>query len=413
MKKIIAIAKWEYLEKVKTKTFIVSLILTPLLIFVFSFLPTFFASKEENRTKVIGILDETQIYFKKLSSALSTYKLPDSQPQYIVVNLFKPNLLIDTIKSRANNDVLNNTLEGYLTIQRAENDSQIVEYRSVSVANFADLKRLETSFNEVRRREFLIQNNIDTTLLAGINANVDVTQITIEEGKESKADFLTKYMTTFVFLMMLLLVVVGTGGLLIRSLVEEKSNRLIEIIMSSCNPDQLLFGKVIGLSGLALTQVFIWTLVGIAILGNTLPTIISFENIILIFFYFFFGFLFYTAMFVGFGSTVTTEQEAQSMTSYLTMLVIFPIVLAIPALQNPDFTAIKVMSYIPLTMPGTMILRINSAQIPTWEIILTMTILIVSTYLMIWIASKIFRIGILSYGKRPSFKEIFSWVRQK
>lgn len=139
----------------------------------------------------------------------------------------------------------------------------------------------------------------------------------------------------------------------------------------------------------------------------------SFQNLPLLTVYFILGFVLFTAIFVGIGSIVTTEQEAQQITSYLSMITIFPIVIVIPAMQNPNSMLIQVLSYIPLTTPGVMILRLNSSPIASWEIILTLLELIVSVYLVIKISSKIFRIGILSYGKMPSLKELLVWLKEK
>jgi len=136
-----------------------------------------------------------------------------------------------------------------------------------------------------------------------------------------------------------------SGGMLVRSLVEEKSNRLIEIIVSSCKPDDILKGKILGLSGLTMAQIVVWVLIGVAFAGQGLVMFASFQNLFLLLVYFILGFVFYTAIFVGVGSIVTTEQEAQQITSYLSMITISPLVIMIPAMQNPDSLLIRVFSY--------------------------------------------------------------------
>jgi len=213
--------------------------------------------------------------------------------------------------------------------------------------------------------------------------------------------------------MILFMVIMISGGMLVRSLVEEKSNRLIEIIVSSCKPDDVLKGKILGLSGLTLSQIVVWVLIGVAFAGQGMVMFASFQNLFLLFVYFILGFVLYTAIFVGVGSIVTTEQEAQQITSYLSMITISPIVIMIPAMQNPDSLLIRVFSYIPLTTPGVMILRLNSAPISTLEILATLAELVLAIYLVIKISSKIFRIGILSYGKMPDLKTLFVWLREK
>jgi ABC-2 type transport system permease protein len=209
------------------------------------------------------------------------------------------------------------------------------------------------------------------------------------------------------------MMILSSGGMLIRSLVEEKSNRLIEILVSSCSSDELLTGKVIGLSSLGITQVLIWTSIGLALVVLNLVPAQVFNNILAILIYFALGFIFYTSIFVGIGSIVTTEQEAQQITSYLSLVLVLPIVLSIPAMENPESILVQILSYIPFTIPSIMILRFNIGAVPTLDIITTSTIMIFSTYLFVNISSKIFRIGVLSYGKKPSFKELISWIKEE
>ena len=130
------------------------------------------------------------------------------------------------------------------------------------------------------------------------------------------------------------------------------------------------------------------------------------------FVYFLLGSVFFTAIFVGIGSIVTTEQEAQQITTYLSFVLLLPIVMILPLMENPNSILIKVLSYIPLTLPTTMILRLNIAPVPFYIISITIVIMMVSIYFAIKFASKIFRIGILSYGKRPSLKELGEWIRE-
>lgn len=128
--------------------------------------------------------------------------------------------------------------------------------------------------------------------------------------------------------------------------------------------------------------------------------------------YFILGFLFYASLFVGIGSTVNTEQEAQQITTYLSLILMLPVVIAMPAIQNPDFIVTKIFSYIPLTIPTVMLLRLNVENVSQLEIILTLAILVLSILVVTKISAKIFRIGILSYGNKPTIKEILRWIKE-
>jgi len=412
MKKILSIAKWEFVEKVKTKTFIISLILTPIIIIGFSIVPTLLSTEEDTRTKVIGVLDITGFYFDNIKDALEEYKLEDGQPNYIVINLYKKKYEQGNNKTSADKHIMQKKIEGYLLINMPVPDSLVAEYRSGSIGNFNDLKKFEAVLNKIRIRKELLNSGINPDMISSLQKNVQIEQIRIEEsGKEGKQDFLIVFFSSFIFIILLMMMVIYSGQMLVRSLIEEKSNKLIEVLISSCTPDELLTGKILGLSSLGLTQIFVWVLLGLALVGGAVVPPEMFENILLILLYFVLGFVFYTTLFVGIGSIVTTEQEAQQITTYLSLTLMLPIVIAMPAIQNPDVLILKIFSYIPLTIPSVMLLRVNIAPVPVVDLLVTVSIMLISIYIMIKLSAKIFRIGILSYGGRPTIKEIISWIK--
>ncbi|MCH8035164.1 MAG: ABC transporter permease [Bacteroidetes bacterium] len=414
MKKILTIARWEYLEKVKTKTFIISLVITPLIIIMFSLLPTLLIQKEDQRTKVIGVVDTSGIFFHRLNDELEQYKLADNQPNYILLNLADNKKTLEQLKTEADKNVIDNKIEGFLFILNSGTDSLEIEYRSENLGNFKDLRRFEEKINRIRIQNELNARGIDPSLAAFVQNSIEIEQIKIEKsGEEGKQNFLVVFFSAFIFIILLMMMVIYSGQLLVRSLIEEKSNRLIEILISSCTSEQLLAGKILGLSALGLTQIFIWSLIGITLVGGAVIPPEAFDNILIMLVYFITGFIFYTTIFVGIGSIVTTEQEAQQMTTYISLILILPVVVAMPAIQNPDSIMVRVMSYIPLTIPSMMLLRFKIAPVPLIDIIITLNIMFVSTIITLKIAAKIFRIGILSYGKKPTIKELIQWLREE
>ncbi len=413
MKKIFEISKWEFLEKVKTRAFIISLIITPALVIIISIGGTFLSSNEVEATKVIGILDSSMIYVSPLTHSLGDYTLENGQPAYLVINLnLSSNKFSQNIKE-ADNEVIHNKIAGYILLEKSNNDSLIAEYRSTNTGNFKDIQRIENAIEEVRIKIGLRRLGINPDLIKSSLIKINVSEVTIKEGnKAHKSDFFTQFLSSIVFIMLLLMMIIYSGQMLVRSLVEEKSNRLIEILVSSCTPEELLAGKIFGLSALGLFQMFIWACIGIALAGTSIIPFSAFNNFFIMFIYFILGFLFYTAIFVGIGSIVTTEQEAQQMTSYLSLVMVLPIALSATAISNPNSVFVQILSFIPLTIPTIMLLKINLVIVPIYEIISTILIMMASIYITIYAASKIFRIGILSYGKKPGLKELISWIRE-
>ncbi len=414
MSKILTIARWEFLEKVKTKSFIISLVITPLIIIMFSILPTLLTQKEDLRTKLIGVVDTSGIYFYKLVDELEQYKLDNFQPNYILLNLADDKKSLKQLKIEADKDVTDSKIEGFLFILNGGTDSLRVEYRSEKLGGFRYVRNFEEKINKIRIQNELNARGIDPSIAEFVQSGVDIEQIKIEKsGKEGKQNFLVVFFSAFIFIMLLMMMVIYSGQLLVRSLIEEKSNRLIEILISSCTSEQLLAGKILGLSALGLTQIVIWSLIGITLVGGAVIPPAAFDNILIMLVYFITGFIFYTTIFVGIGSIVTTEQEAQQMTTYISLILILPVVVAMPAIQNPESLMVKVMSYIPLTIPSIMLLRFKIAPVPLIDIIITLSIMFVSTIVTLKIAAKIFRIGILSYGKKPTIKELIQWSKEE
>ena len=373
MKKVLTVAKWEFLEKVKTRAFIISIILTPTIVIFFSIAPTMLASKESETTKVIGLVDTSGIYFRPMEKALNKFTIIKNQPAYILIRLSsKLENEFDSLKRAADEDVIRGKVEGYLLIKNGGTDSVNLEYRSKSIGNYNDIQRLSDAFNEVRIEKKLSEEGIDPKIMDYISKNVNIKSVKLEEsGKESDVDTITTFFTAFIFVMLLFMLIMLSGQMLVRSLVEEKSNRLIEIIISSCSADELLTGKILGLGALGLFQILIWALIAVSLLGAAVIPFATFHNIIPMLIYFLLGYTFYTAVFVGIGSIVTTEQEAQQITTYLSFLLLLPIVLILPVMENPNSILIKVLSYIPITLPTAMLLRVNLGPVPVAVMIIT------------------------------------------
>lgn len=413
MNKTLLVAKWEFIEKVKSKAFVISLFLTPLLIILFSVAPTLLMQSEESETTVIGILDFTKEYYEQLSSDLESHKLKNNTPAYLVRNLFSDELKKDSLIIKSDILVLNKKIDGYLIIEKSSSDSLITNYRSKSVGNFKLISILENSINNIYLKQTLASRNIDVSVLNLFNNKININSVKIKQaGEDGESEFLTTFFSSMIFILLLMMMIIYSGQMLVRSLLEEKSNRLIEILVSSCSANELLLGKILGLSLLGLAQILVWVLIGVAAVGSALVSYSSFENLPIILFYFLLGYLFYTSLFVGIGSIVSTEQEAQQITSYLSIILVLPIIFLLSAMQNPESTIVNVLKYVPFTLPSIMIMKSNLMEIPLLEHLIAITIMFISTTIIVFLSGKIFRIGILSYGKMPTLKELKSWLKE-
>jgi ABC-2 type transport system permease protein len=369
--------------------------------------------QEDDSPKPIGVIDKSGDFIKSLPVKISEYRLKDKQPNYILRNLDESRLSYAEIKRKADSLILGNFIDACVAINK-QNGSLKVEYRSRTAGGFKDIKRFENAVNQIRIENEFRKKGADTSLIRIVSSNIEIGQFKVtREGKVSKSDFLGTFLSSLVFIIVLMMTILSSGGMLIRSLVEEKSSRLIEILVSSCNSRELLGGKVIGLSLLGLLQVLVWGLLSALLVNNNIIPADTFSNILPMLLYFALGYCFYSALFVGIGSVVSTEQEAQIINGYLAMFLLVPIIFLVPVIENPESLLVRILSYVPFTSPTIMILRLNVAQISFSEILLTIIILAASTAAAVVFAAKIFRIGILSYGKMPKLKELISWMKEK
>ncbi len=413
MNKAFVVAKWEYLEKVKSKAFVISLFMTPAMMLLFGVLPTFFAQQEEDVAQVIGIVDQAGSIAPEFSKRMEErYRLPDDQPRYLVRWIRDAQASAEKLRSEADAMVLRDEIVGYLVIGNVAKGDSVIEYRAKHTGDFRLSKRAEDILRQILSEQRAAARGLDPKLISELRVPLDLSPVKLSEsGKEEKGGFEKVFLSAYVFLMMLFFLIFTSGQLLVRSVIEEKSNRIVEILVSSCSPTELMAGKVLGLSALGFTQLAFWGIMGLALSLQFGFDLVDPVHALLLTVYFVLGYLFYAAVFIALGSPLTTEQEAQQVNSYLVIVLIIPLVLALPAIQNPNAGWISVLTYIPLLTPTMMALRIPIQMPSALEIVATIVLMLVSIYGAMWIAGRIFRIAILSTGKRPSMREVFAWIR--
>jgi ABC-2 type transport system permease protein len=410
MTKAFAVARWEYLEKVKSKAFLIGLFLTPAIMVAMGVLPGFFAAQADNSSRVLAVVAQDGSVAPLLAARMQTsYKLPNGLPNYVMVPMIRPEgITMKAWEDTATARLEQGEFEGFIVV--TPNDS-VVEYRSKIVGNFEITSQIRETLRGILSEQRVKNLGLDPDILSKLHVPLDVRMIKIAEAGKDGGGFEKVFISAYVFLMMLFLLIMSSGQMLVRSMIEEKSNRIVEVLVSSCSPTDLMVGKVLGLSGLGLTQMGFWALIGVGISAKFNMSVVDPTQAALLVTYFILGYLFYAAVFIAAGAPFNTEQEAQQVTSYLVIFLILPIVLAIPAMKDPGAPWIKILSFIPLLTPTMMALRIPILMPEWWEIGLTIVVMVVSIYIGMVAAGRIFRIGILSTGKTPGIKEIIRWVR--
>jgi len=413
--KMFAVARWEYVEKIKSKAFLISIIVLPIFMIGMGLLPSYVATQPESESKVIGVFDQSGEVFEPLKEYLDLhYLLANGKPNYVIVPVADTVNTVNEAKNLVDALVLAGGIEGYIIIPKSIMSDTSVEYRSENIGNTRVTDRLANAVRELIIQRKLHNQGIDPVIVRQLTTPFGLRTIRIAKDGEQETDpeeYLKIFFTAFVFQMMLVFLVLTSGQLLVRSMLEEKSNRVIEVLVSSCSSNDLMTGKILGLSALGLTQLVIWLFIGLTLSLKFNVTLVSFPSAALLLCYVVLGYIMYAALFVAIGAPVSTEQEAQQITTYLTLVMFVPVALSFSLMQNPGSTLIKVLTFIPLMTPTMMAMRIPIHMPALWEIIGSLAVLALSALLMMWAAGKIFRVAILVYGKRPSLGDIVRYLR--
>lgn len=436
MSKTWIIFKREYAEVVKKKSFIVGILLTPLLMVGFTLLPAWLGTRDSDESQRLAVVDQSGGGLgRDLAAELGEYTLDDGEtPYYIVDGVFDvaPDdhdrfaAVEDSLRTAINNDEIKYVIvfrPGVIEVP----DSVYVVTNSESFRTINRFERVVSKLLSTRRLQASeINLSIDSVL-----ALTGEVSLRIEDAKGESIPFIVKYFAALVFVLLVFGMILGYGQQVMRSVIEEKNSRIMEVLMSSVSPFQLMMGKILGLGGAALSQVAIWVLIGVGILfmGQTMaidPSVSSivFNPMIVIFFVLFlvFGYLMFSSLFAFIGSIVTTDKEAQSLVPMVSIILIAPVMIAIYTIQQPNSVLAITMSMIPFVAPTMTVMRIVFMAPTATEYslfsgilgqsILSLALVILATLLVIWITSRVFRIGILMYGKRATLPEIIKWVRR-
>ncbi|MBU2493363.1 MAG: ABC transporter permease [Bacteroidetes bacterium] len=403
MQKVFTLAKWEFFEKVRKKSFLIYMFVFPALIISLGLLPKLIDDNTEEYTKTIGIVDATGKFKKAISNKLDIITLPNQQPRYVTV-IFGAENKEDNIEA-ADFEIKRGTLDGYLLIE-SENGNFKYQFRSRQISGFIDLQFLESALNEVITEYNLEKFGIPSENRKGIIGNVNISSVQINEnGINTEKDFLDVFFDSYILLMLLAMTIIFSGGTFVRSLINEKNNGVLEVILSSLNVDQLLTGKILGLIYLSLFQFLIWGILGYFLSQNSiLFTYELSQNFILQLIYFILGYVLFISIFVGLGSISATEQGAQQTTGIVTIILVFPIVIASVVIQNPGSLLSQILTYFPLTTPSMQMLKLNFYSPSIWEISATIIILLTSIYFVIKFSSKLFKVGVLHFDQQTPFK---------
>ena len=418
MKNIILIAKREFFTQVKKKSFIILTLLTPLLIIVFGGVVSLMFQANETQMQ-ISIIDKSGLFKDKLKS--------DQNIRYIFSSDETEKSLIKALETTEEMNAV--MIIPKKEIHQLENSIEILTNKNLS--NEAR-KNIAGNISEIIKAEKINALGISTAQIEDLNKGVNLHVVNILEKEKKQDSFLVGVKSGLsMFLMYCVFTFIMMYGIrVMRSVLEEKNNRVVEILISSVKPFELMMGKILGVTGVALVQFGVWVVMifasvmtlgssnvgmvsGVAEVQMVLSALsqINYGLILFVFvIYFLLGYLFYSAMYAAIGSAVDNETETQQFTLFAILPMMLGFYGSITIMNNPDGPMSFWLSMIPFTSPIAMLARIPF-DVPVWELVLSIGILLVSTLGMVFIASKIYRVGILMYGNKVTLKELWKWMK--
>ncbi len=424
MKQLWLIIKREYITKIRNKSFIIMTFISPLIILILGILIGYLTDINNNSQKNIIVFDESFVFFKTFKNTKNINYQYTNQGN------------IEDIKAQA----FQKHIYGVLYIPKNIQEIQFFSDETPSI-NF-----VENLTNQLENAIFyqnLQSQNISLESITSAKEKINIDLQNFSGEKSSKLANWLKLIFGGASGYLLMMFIVVYGNMIMRSVIEEKTSRIIEIIVSSVKPIQLMLGKIIGTSLVGITQFILWLVIGGCLMvfltnvfGVTPSNTISpaeiqqngqiMQEILLEFFkfpimklvgcffiYFIGGYLLYSSMYATIGSAVDNETDTQQ----FIFPVLMPLMLAIyvgffTVIEDPHGSISVLFSYIPLTSPVVMLMRIPFG-VSWWEILISVTLLYLTFFIILWFAAKIYRVGILMYGKKASYKELIKWLKMK
>lgn len=437
--KMWTIIKKEYRQIVKKKSFVISTLITPILMAAFIFLPMLLTKvgREEKTIEVVdfsGLIGTHFLERSKVNLEATILKLKFTKAKELP-GIAKQDELVKTYETEimkmntdANlellpaykNRILNKEIDGLVLIPKDIKTTRVAYFCALNISDFGTNKYITSTVQKILSEKLLIEQNIEPKIVEEAIQDVQLNTFKVKKEGTTHSTSGMEYMMSIFMLTILFSIIMAYGQLIMRGVIEEKNNRIVEVLISSTNVPTLFYGKIIGIGLAGLTQVAFWFLMAGVLLSQSFfgidRRVIHFLTPEVAFYFlafFIIGYFMYSILYSVIGASVNTDQEAQQFATPITYILFIPFIIGVIVTQNPNTPFVVISSLIPLFSPTLMFMRISVAIPSLFQIIAAIFISILFTLFLAWLGAKIFRVGILMYGKRPSIKEIFRWARYK
>ncbi len=423
------VARREFLDRVRKKSFLVLTILVPVFFGAAMILPTLLLMRTE-KVATVEVLDQTGwagalLTQKAMPAGGKEAEGQDNPFQKAAQEevkkagrfvLARKGATLESEKKR----LLDKKIDGLLVLSPDPERSLKAEYFGMSLGNINLMEFMHGRLNQIALKHRLEVKGLDPGLVSELEKTVKLKTAKVsKEGKTSKGSFLGEYMKAIMFAMLLYVLILSYGIVLMRGVMEEKTGKIAEVIVSAVRPFELLMGKILGIASVGLVQYALWFLLGVGLYvlnpmnftSHAGSAMVGPDELVMLVIFYLLGFFFYAAIYGAVGAVCTTDQEAQQINMFVVICLMLPVILMGAIIQNPDANWVVILSLIPFFAPTLMMMRASLIEVPLWEILASMGGLAVGIVVMAYIGGKIFRVGILMTGKRPTIPEILRWVR--
>ena len=422
LEKTWVIAKREYTSRVQSKSFWLTTLLLPVLMAALFVLPVLLISKSTSHLSAV-IVDETGALGSRVAERLADSESPGASFARVDAEVVGVGADRETQRAALDRRLLDEEIDAWLWLDRAGLEENRVEYHARSVSNTLTQEVIEDALSDEVRRHRLTEAGYDPDTVDPLLSSIHLRTVKVsEEGSRAEAGeagFVLAYGLFFLLYMVLMI----WGQQVLNGVLEEKTSRVVEVIVSSARPFDLMLGKLVGIGAAAFTQFALWMTTAVVLTAPGLISAIaslpedaglpslSIGQAVAIVAFFLLGFFVYSTLFAAVGASFNNMQEAQQLAWVPMSFIILPMLFFVPVINDTSGTLAVVTSLIPPFTPMLMPLRIAVEMPPLWQVGLGLALTSVFVYGMILLCGRIYRTGILMYGKKPTFKEIARWVR--
>ncbi len=416
--KALVIIKREFMVKIKSKYFIFATILGPVIMFLISIAPIFFMRMSKEQSQTIVFVDKTEELVQYVEKNFND-KLSTGENKFELIFLDEPEYYENE------EDIMKNLESGkYKALIELPDDiidsyNAEITYLSNSLGDIESIESIKRKISYAIGSVRMKNEGIDPEKINLLTSPVSMKTSRIQKGKVETKNLAQDFLTAYVFVFILYITTILYSTSILYGVLEEKTSRVIEVLLSSCNTFDMMMGKLFGAGSVGLFQFFIWGILGGGIffyvkkMFPEIPVMISITPSVLIYFLIFFlmGFFQYSTMFLAAGALSSNQDDAKQLAQPVTMLIILPFIVSFLGMNDPGNPIVQVLSFIPFFTPMLMFVRITVSSPTVLEIIFSVLLNFVFIFFILFLVSKIYRTGILMYGKRPTFKEVIKWFQ--